>query len=66
MTFTFDRPRDPVELTLLVAYDAGSVRLTPALPDQESRLVTDVSESAVVMFFTFSTAPTPPAPAGAG
>ena len=72
VTFTFDRPRDPVELTLLVAYDAGSVRLTPALPDQESRLVTDVSESAVVMFFTFSAAPapaparTPPAPAGAG
>lgn len=67
-TFTFDRPGEPVELTLLVEYGSGGVRLTPAVPNRAARLVAEVSRSAVVMFFTFSDPPAgdPPADPGAG
>ena len=44
------------ELTLLAAYDSRGIRLTPAVPDPESRQVSSVSRSAVVMYFSFAAA----------
>ncbi len=44
------------ELTLLVSYDGGGVRLTPAEPAAAAREVRQVDRSAVVMYFASSSA----------
>lgn len=48
-------PVEPAaELTLLAEYDSNGIRLTPAEPDPVTLLVTPVSRSAVVMYFSFA------------
>jgi len=42
------------ELTLLAEYDSNGIRLTPAEPDPVTLLVTHVSRSPVVMYFSFA------------
>ena len=44
------------ELTLLAEYDSNGIRLTPAEPDPVTLLVTPVSRSPVVMYFSFAAA----------
>ena len=44
------------EFTLLAAYDSGGIRLIPAEPDPVTLLVTHVSRSPVVMYFSFAAA----------
>ena len=44
------------ELTLLVSYDGGGVRLTPAEPARAALEVRQVNRSAVVMYFASSSA----------
>ncbi len=47
-------PVEPAaELTLLAEYDHNGIRLTPAEPDPVTLLVTHVSRSPVVMYFSF-------------
>lgn len=45
------------ELTVLAEYDANGIRLTPAQPDPVTLLVTEVSATAVVMYFSVAAAP---------
>ena len=48
-------PAEPAaELTLLAEYDSNGIRLTPAEPDPVTLLVTPVSRSPVVMYFSFA------------
>lgn len=48
-------PVEPAaELTLLAEYDRDGIRLTPAEPDPVTLLVTPVSRSPVVMYFSFA------------
>ena len=50
-------PVEPAaELTLLAEYDSDGIRLTPAEPDPVTLLVTPVSRSPVVMYFSFAAA----------
>ena len=50
-------PVEPAaELTLLAEYDGDGIRLTPAEPDPVTLLVTPVSRSPVVMYFSFAAA----------
>ena len=50
-------PVEPAaELTLLVEYDRDGIRLTPAELDPVTLLVTPVSRSPVVMYFSFAAA----------
>ena len=50
-------PFEPAaELTLLAEYDRDGIRLTPAEPDPVTLLVTPVSRSPVVMYFSFAAA----------
>ena len=48
-------PVEPAaELILLAEYDSNGIRLTPAEPDPVTLLVTPVSRSPVVMYFSFA------------
>ena len=55
-------PLEPAELTLLAEYDSNGIRLIPAEPDSVTLLVTHVSSSPVVMYFSFAAAPGGSAP----